>query len=432
MPIRDVLITLIVIGSIPYIFKRPYIGVLMWSWLGYMNPHRLSWGFAYSMPFSQIIAIVLLAALLLSQEKKQLPKDATINVWIVFLVWMGITTIFAVFPHSASNLYVKIVKIQIVTFLTMMLINDQKKMDMLIWVIVASIGYYSVKGGIFTIQTGGAFRVWGPPGSFIEENNSLALATLMVIPLMLYLHFVSDNKWVKYGLIGAMCFSLASVLGSQSRGAFLAILAVGGYFWMISNKKAISGAILIFLAVVGFMFMPQSWHDRMATIQNYEEDASAMGRINAWTYSVNIASNRITGGGLNSWKLETFARYAPDPLKVHAAHSIYFGPLGDHGWPGLLLFVSILVMVWLSLDKVIKRSDDKNEVFLAKMIKVCLVAYCSGGAFLSLAYFDLPWHLFAFSILLKHQMNNRMGDKPSINRRNHFHGLKRVSTDPAS
>jgi len=382
-----------------------------------MNPHRLSWGFAYNMPFSQIIAITLLAALLLSKDKKQLPDDATIKVWVVFLIWMGITTMFAVFPQSASNLYIKIVKIQLVTFLTMMLINDQKKMGMLIWVIVGSIGYYSVKGGIFTIQTGGAFRVWGPPGSFIEENNSLALATLMVVPLMFYLHFISTNKWVKYGLLGAAFFSVAAVLGSQSRGALLAILTVGGYFLMISNKKIVSGFILVFLAIIGFVFMPQSWHERMATIKHYEEDASAMGRINAWTYSVNIANARVTGGGLNSWNLKTFARYAPDPLKVHAAHSIYFGPLGDHGWLGLVLFLTILVMVWLNLDKVVKRSDDDKEVFLAKMIKVCLVAYCSGGAFLSLAYFDLPWHLFAFSILLKYQMTNRMGDEPSIDRR---------------
>ena len=41
---RSLVLTLIVFGSIPLIIVKPPVGVLMWSWLGYMNPHRLSWG----------------------------------------------------------------------------------------------------------------------------------------------------------------------------------------------------------------------------------------------------------------------------------------------------------------------------------------------------------------------------------------------------
>ncbi len=57
---RDVIITTMVFATLPYIFRNPWYGVLAWSWLSYMNPHRLAWGFAYDMPFAQIVAIVLL------------------------------------------------------------------------------------------------------------------------------------------------------------------------------------------------------------------------------------------------------------------------------------------------------------------------------------------------------------------------------------
>ncbi|MEP7208896.1 MAG: DUF5935 domain-containing protein, partial [Casimicrobiaceae bacterium] len=70
---RDIVVTLIVFGSIPFILKRPYIGVLMWTWLGFMNPHRLCWGFAYSMPFAMIIAIATLMSLFMSKEPKKVP-----------------------------------------------------------------------------------------------------------------------------------------------------------------------------------------------------------------------------------------------------------------------------------------------------------------------------------------------------------------------
>ncbi len=401
---RDLLVTAIILGSIPYIMKRPWIGVLVWSWIGYMNPHRLTWGFAFDMPFAQIIALVLFVAILMSKDKKEFPPSGgMLLVWTAFIAWMALSSTFALYVGDAWTQYIKIIKIQIVTFLTILLITDQKKIDLLIWVIVGSIGFYSVKGGLFTLMTGGVSRVYGPPGGFIQENNSLALATLMVVPLIIYLFRIAEPKWLKAGLAAAVLLSLVSALGSQSRGALLSIIAVCGYFWISSKYKIATGLAIVVLAIVGFSFMPDSWHDRMETIQNYEQDGSAMGRINAWWYSFNVANDRITGAGLNSWNLGSFYKYAPEPLDVHAAHSIYFGVLADHGWPGLIMFLTILTMAWRNLSWVIRRASGTSMAYLASSMKVSLVAYMSGGAFLSLAYFDLPWHLYAISILLRHQ-----------------------------
>ncbi len=69
---RDVLITLMVFATLPYIFRNPWYGVLVWSWLSYMNPHRLAYGFAYTMPFAQIVALVLLD-LTVEQPRKEGP-----------------------------------------------------------------------------------------------------------------------------------------------------------------------------------------------------------------------------------------------------------------------------------------------------------------------------------------------------------------------
>ena len=68
---RDIILTLIVLGSIPYIFKNPLTGLLMWVWLSIMNPHRLAYGFAQTMPFAQVIAIVALISLLINHNKLQ-------------------------------------------------------------------------------------------------------------------------------------------------------------------------------------------------------------------------------------------------------------------------------------------------------------------------------------------------------------------------
>ena len=38
---RDIAVTAVVFGLLPFILWRPHIGILVWTWLGLMNPHRL-------------------------------------------------------------------------------------------------------------------------------------------------------------------------------------------------------------------------------------------------------------------------------------------------------------------------------------------------------------------------------------------------------
>lgn len=409
---RDLLVTLLVFGSLPLIMMRPYTGVLVWSWLSYMNPHRLTWSYAYDMPFAQIVAIVFIASLFLNKEPKRIPVDGLMVVWVCFLIWMSITTLFAINEFWAQEYYFRAMKIQVLTLLTLVCMTNFKRLDLLIWTICLSIGFFSLKGGVFTLVTGGQYRVYGPPQSFIEENNALGLATLMIIPLIWYLREFAEKAWVKMGLTGATLLSVISVMGSHSRGALVAILAVGGYFWVQSRAKLISALAVVLLLGASMAIMPDTWFERMETIRNYQEDPSAMSRIAAWKFSINIANDRLTGGGFNSFSEDTYARYNPEASKAFVAHSIYFSVLAAHGWPGLVMFLMILFLTWRNLSEVVRDTrhveDLKKYHYLALMLRLSLIAYMAGGAFLSLAYFDLPWHLIAIAYLLKHQLRRKL------------------------
>ena len=419
---RDIAVTLLVIMGLVYALKKPHWGILLWSWLGYMNPHRLCYGFAYSMPFAQLTAIVTMVSFLFSNEKKRLPNNSIVYLLLIFILWMGVTTIFAFEPDYAKEQYIKIFKIQLPIILTMMLFNSRQRVEQLLWVIVISLGYFGTKGGIFTLLTGGGFRVYGPPSSFVEENNSLAIATLMVIPLMVYLRTTLHKQWQKQLMLFAMISMGFSVIGSQSRGAFLAILAVGGYYWLQSDRKLVTAIPIVIFTTVLLALLPESWYERMNTINTYDKDASAMGRIYAWKLAFNVANHNFFGGGLNLWSKITYINYLPefDPLKNKAfvAHSIYFSVLGEHGWIGLFLFLTLFYLGWRQCNELIKRCQNNEEVKwiteLAKMIKVSMLAYFSGGAFLSLSYFDLPWHLLAIIVVLKEIANRTLQEKQKI------------------
>src|SRR5574337_374906 len=160
---RDIALALFIFGLIPYVLTRPYVGLLVWSWIGYMNPHRLCYGFAYSFPWVQLVAIVTLVSLVFSKERKRIPMSAISVLLFLLLVWTGIASIFAVEPTAAWEKWQEFLKVLIMVFVTLMVVNNRQRMHRLVWVLVISLGFYGLKGGIFTILKGGDYHVFGPP-----------------------------------------------------------------------------------------------------------------------------------------------------------------------------------------------------------------------------------------------------------------------------
>lgn len=418
---RDVIIFIIAFGLVPYILRHSYIGVLAWSWFSYMNPHRLTWGAAYDFPFAQMIAGTLFISLLFNREEKKFPINHLTVTWILFLVWTMITTAAAIYPDDAWTYEIQVFKIQLILFISLWMMGRPERIKLMVWVIFFSVGFFGIKGGLFTIMTGGGGRVFGPAGSFIEDNNHLAVALLMVIPLGFYLRkYEVERKLYKNLLLLCILLIAAAVLGSFSRGALLAISAVSFYLWLKTPGKLITGTLGLVILAMLILMMPSHWRDRMETITEYQKDQSAQGRLNSWQYAINLASDRVTGGGYLSWSSENFQKWAPNPSTVLVAHSIYFAVLADHGWIGLLLFFTVFTQGWFMGGRIVKNvqargsPEDDWMAGLASMIKVSLVAYAVGGAFLSLAYFDLPWHLLVLLVLLETEAKRRgFYDKPS-------------------
>jgi probable O-glycosylation ligase (exosortase A-associated) len=171
---------------------------------------------------------------------------------------------------------------------------------------------------------------------------------------------------------------------------------------------------------LAIMFMPEHWTSRMHTIQTYEEDASAMGRINAWWFAFNLAKDRpIVGGGFETFRGWIFARWAPDPGNYHDAHSIYFEVLGEHGFVGLALFLALGLMS-LRLAGQVARLARKDTALqwmtdLASLLQVSLIGYATAGLFLGLAYFDFYYALVAAVVgckvvLERHQHSSRSAE----------------------
>jgi probable O-glycosylation ligase (exosortase A-associated) len=152
------------------------------------------------------------------------------------------------------------------------------------------------------------------------------------------------------------------------------------------------------------MLMPDHFWERMSSIRRYEQDASVQGRLNAWQTAIRIADDRPTGGGFDYTGVRSFAAWAPDPANVKSSHSIYFQSLGEHGWPGLAMFLGFWLLTWLACRRALRywRKDPGRThlASLAAMLQVSLVGYLAGGAFVNIGYWDFPFYLAAIAFAL--------------------------------
>jgi len=407
---RSLLIILIVFGSLPLVLIKPHVGILLWTWISLMNPHRMSWGLVEYIPLAVVIGGATLIGLVVSRETKRFPVSTVSVLLIAYTLWLCFTTIFALNPAGASDSLTRALKILLMTFVTMILINSRERIHALVWVTALSVGFYGFRGGVFTVLTGGNYRVWGPPASFLEDNNSLALAMAMVLSLLRYLQIHTTQRVVRWGLIFVMVCTLIAILGTYSRGGFLGLGAtVAALIWK-SRHKTVAMAIIAPIFAAALLLAPQKWWDRMQTIETFEEDPSARARLNSWAFGLKVAQDRpIIGGGFGVyWSKEIWAKYRPDlPVDSlgRAAHSIYFDTLGEHGYVGLVLFVMIGLAGIRTGTWIIKRTRDRPDLVwahdLAGMLQVSLVAYATAGAFLSLALFDLYYLCLALLVVTR-------------------------------
>lgn len=411
MPLRDIIIVSIVLLAAFMAFRRAWIGVMLWNWLSIMNPHRYTWGFAYSAPLAAIAAGATLLGLLFTKERRSPFLGAPVGWFFALTMWISLSWLMGMDVTGDYGQWTKVMKIYLMTFVALMLLHNRYHIMAFVWVSTASVIILAVKGGIFTVLSGGAHRVWGPPGSFIADNNEFALAVILAIPLMHFLQMQLAKPWMRHAVTVAILLSVASALGSHSRGAFLALGAMGLIFWWRSSRKGPIALMLVFVVLVLLPMMPDEWWERMGTIQTYEEDTSAMGRINAWYVAWDVAKDKFFGAGMSYQYPEIFMLYGRFETHARSAHSIYFQILGNHGFVGLFLFVTLWFSTFRTAGWLRKNGGKLPEtrwvVSLGAMAQVCLLGYAVGGAFLSLAYFDLPYNVMVMVVLAKNWVERR-------------------------
>ncbi|MBV1900725.1 MAG: putative O-glycosylation ligase, exosortase A system-associated [Kordiimonadaceae bacterium] len=402
---RGFLVALLVLGWMPVVAFKPHIGVLVWNWVSHMSPHSYTYNFASSFPFLVMVAGATVMGMVFSKEKNKIPSHPLIFVMLIYWLWIGITTITAFEPAYSQEKLIHMSKVMAFALVSTMVMQSPNRLKGYVWVMIASFSFISVKGGIFTVMTGGAAHVQGA-GGMMGDNNQLAMVLSMFLPLAMYIAQHPPLPLLKWPLVGAAITVPISILGTQSRGGLAALVAVT-FMLILKTKRKFT--ILFTIAIIGgagFAFMPESWKARMQTTETAAtEDDSFRGRVSMWRFSASLAdANPVQGGGFNIFYVRRAQElYMPPGFTPRAPHSIYFEVLAEHGYTGLTLFLTLIFGGWYTGGTQAKRYRAYKETIwigdLCAALQLSFVGFAAGGLTVNIATLDVFYHMLGILVM---------------------------------
>jgi O-antigen ligase len=142
----------------------------------------------------------------------------------------------------------------------------------------------------------------------------------------------------------------------------------------------------------------------MSTVQSYDQESSALGRILVWRWTLDYVARHPWGGGFNVFYINHIV--FPDGQEVFgkAFHSIYFEVLGELGIPGILMFCGLLLWTLFGLQRVARAARGNSGMTwardLAHALQAALLTLMACGAFIGIAFQPFVHYTVAASISL--------------------------------
>ena len=402
---RDLLVFSTVVLALPIAFRRPYLGLLLFSWLAYMRPQDLCLSFAREMRFSFLAGATMIAGWLVYESHRRPFARWEFRTRLMVALAVLVSVSFALARVQEAyhvRYYVEFLKILLIALFTTGQVDTRERLRWILWTIALCLAFYGLKGGLFGLLTGGSAILRGP-GGMLEDNNDFALALVMNIPLLFYLGRSEGVGWIKIATIVGVLLTIITILLTHSRGAFVALVAMLLWMaWISGHLFRATGALGV-LAALFFAFAPADVIDRIATISQGGAETSAAARLRSWAVARRmIADNPVLGVGLRNFQ-EHYQEYLEQPSAeeglTHVAHNSYLQIWAEAGSPAFLVYLALLSSVFLVGWQVRRQARAGPHMLWAaqysRMLEASMVGFMVGAVFLNRGHFDLVYHFLA-------------------------------------
>jgi probable O-glycosylation ligase (exosortase A-associated) len=374
------------------------------------------------LPLSLVAALTTLF-LFAAKDKKFAPRFGAILFMIaIFLVWVTFTASLSDFPTRAWAKWDWASKVLIFAVLIPYIFRSRVQIEAFILVFVFAASTIFFSAGVKTIFGGGGYGVLAIMGSGntgLAESSTLALVCVMLIPLMVFVMrhslLLPKHRLVTYLFVGMIVTALAAVVGTSARTGVIAVVVLCLLSILKSKKKLwwFAGIGLAAIVVMNIDLSSTHWGARMSTIETYNADSSALGRLKVWQWTINFVGSHPLGGGFDAYMYNRIAAVSSDGIVQYlpewqiggkAFHSIYFEILGEQGIVGFTLYFSIILLALLTLRKIKKTWRNHAGmawvVALSDALTASILVFLAGGAFVGIAYQPYIFYMVSLTVAL--------------------------------
>lgn len=397
-------------------FKRPFLFVAAYIYIDVVSPQQISYYLLNSVPVSLITFSLAILGWLIVDKKDDVRFSPRQGLLLLLLVYCGLTTFYgADFPEPAQGKWEWVWRALVFAIFLPLTLRTRLRIETILLFMVLSASAIIIGAGIKTALGGsgyGSFAMLVNSNSGLYEDSTLAMVAIAIIPIILWFAkygTVFPPDWRVKLFCYALCFACLLVpIGTQARTGLVCAVILGGLLLRDSQRKMMYIGAVALVSAMALPFVPSAFSERMSTISNYQADNSASTRLAIWAWTWEYAKENPFGGGFlayiqNRIVVETRDTQGTGAVRqveaavVHdrsrAYHSSYFEMLGEQGFPGLFLWLSIHAigiwrMEWLRRHYLGSRAPPEDQWVspLATALFNAHVVYMFGSLFVGIAF----------------------------------------------
>jgi putative inorganic carbon (hco3(-)) transporter len=400
--------------------SAPFVATLGYVWVDTFQPQAVSYILLNQLPVAMIMGIVAIGGYMLLDRRSPPPLTLQSALQVMMAMWITATLVWAQAPEAAWEKWDWAFKTVVFAAFMPLVIRSRVQIEAFAQTYVFSLAANFVPFGVKVLLTGGGYGQnlgLQSGNSGLSEGGLLSTSCLMAVPLAIFLasnsQLLPKFKLLPLAYWAIAGLALATALGTYERSALIGLVVLALYMWARTKHKIGFGIVVIITALLVVFATSHAWNARVETITDFEHENSAYVRILVWKWTLGFVATHPLGGG--------FASYLVDHIELPASsagpgatefgrafHSIYFEVLGEHGYPGLLMFLLLAGSTFLMLQRLARKARPHPElkwvVGLADALQSGLAVFLTSGAFVGIAFQPMFWYFISMSICLNAYM----------------------------
>ena len=390
----------------------PFVASLGYVWVDSFYPQYVGRFVMGGFPVAAVMGSTALLTYILMDRRAPPRIGMMIVLTACMAAWMTLSLSWSVSPVSAWLKWDWASKAVLFAGFIPFVFRSRVQIEALLQVHILGTSMHLLAAGIKSFITGGGYNqhvTLLPVDTGISESSAMSTMAIAFVPLLLFLRkhsLLVPWPWMRnlfFGAFAMFCFPAA--VGTGARTGVVCMIVLGGLYWLQSRRKMVSGVAIAILGILVVVFSPDRWKARMATIDDFQQESSALTRIKVWQWVLDFVRDNPMGGGLRAYEINII-HMPPDAFhpegwvqRGRAPHSTWFEVLSELGWPGLLLFFALIVLTLVTVRSILRRTKGIESLQwcsdLAKALGMALLVLMAGSTFIGVGFQPWYWLIFA-------------------------------------